>query len=175
MYDQNEPYIGTLNWSEYSNTAPVTITFETNGGTPIENQIVQYGDKVTRPKDPTKENFVFDNWYADQECTRLYNFDYTVTNSFTIYAKWVGPHTVKFNTNGGNDIAPITVQHKQTIPKPENPKKDGYKFLGWYTYNGSVYDPYNFSTPVTNDVTLYAMWKENSTYGCCGLHEPPLN
>ncbi|MEE0877987.1 MAG: SUMF1/EgtB/PvdO family nonheme iron enzyme, partial [Treponemataceae bacterium] len=46
--------------------------------------------------------------------------------------------------------------------EPTEPTKEGYSFAYWYTSkdNGITEDiSYNFLTPVTSDVTLYAKWK----------------
>ena len=72
-------------------------------------------------------------------------------------------YTVIFNANGGSlkDDASQKVKYGETPAEPTPPEKEGYNFGYWYTSkdNGVTEDvPYNFSTTVTNDVTLYAMW-----------------
>lgn len=66
------------------------VTFNTNGGSEINPQIVNTGKKAVRPDtNPTRDNYVFDNWYADELLTTLFDFDNTVINEDTeIYAKW---------------------------------------------------------------------------------------
>ena len=45
--------------------------------------------------------------------------------------------------------------------KPENPTKKGYAFTGWYTKNAdNEYNPFDFNTTVTEDITLYAQWEK---------------
>lgn len=65
-----------------------TVTFETNGGSEISEQIVTKTQKVVRPDDPVKDGYTFENWYRDKKCKKLYNFSAAVTKSFTLYAKW---------------------------------------------------------------------------------------
>ena len=72
-------------------------------------------------------------------------------------------YTVIFNANGGSlkDDASQKVKYGETPAEPTPPEKEGYNFGYWYTSkdNGVTEDvSYNFSTTVTNDVTLYAMW-----------------
>ena len=67
--------------------------------------------------------------------------------------------TVTFETNGGSVIDSVVV--KGTVSKPANPTKDGYTFAGWYS-NAELTTAYDFSTAVTEDITLYAKWTENS-------------
>ena len=64
--------------------------------------------------------------------------------------------TVTFNANGGSAVAPQTVEYGAAATKPADPKKNGYTFKGWYL--GST--PYDFSSPVTEDITLTAKWEK---------------
>ena len=68
-----------------------------------------------------------------------------------------GPWTVKFDTNGGNEI----VEHKGLVTDPGTPtrsdEKGTYKFIGW-RYDGAAW---SFkSSKVTSDMTLTASWVE---------------
>lgn len=65
-----------------------TVTFVSNGGTEVESQTVEENKTAVKPDDPTKEGYNFDGWYADRECTTLYNFDAAVNEDITLYAKW---------------------------------------------------------------------------------------
>lgn len=66
-----------------------TVRFESNGGTKVEDQTVQYGEKLVKPEDPTREGYRFDGWYKDLDRTTLWNFDDDkVTGNITLYAGW---------------------------------------------------------------------------------------
>ena len=72
-------------------------------------------------------------------------------------------YTVTFNANGGilNETNSQIVKYNGKSTEPTKPTKEGYNFAYWYTSkdNGVTEDiSYNFLTPVTNNVTLYAMW-----------------
>ncbi len=60
--------------------------------------------------------------------------------------------------NGLKDIV-VTVEKDNGVVKPADPEKEGYTFEGWY-YNGVKFD---FSTPITKDTVITAIWSENST------------
>lgn len=64
-----------------------TVTFNTNGGTAIEEQYVEHGYKITMPEDPTKENYIFDGWtYMGED----WKFNiYTVAEDMTLDANWI--------------------------------------------------------------------------------------
>ncbi len=58
------------------------------------------------------------------------------------------------------DDSPIDEQvifSGDTAEKPEDPVQENKIFLGWYTEDGELYD---FDTPVTSDVNLFAKFKD---------------
>lgn len=69
-------------------------------------------------------------------------------------------HTAVFNSNGGSAVASQVVDG--TVTEPVNPTKNGYQFAGWYA-NLVLTTAYDFNTPVTNDLVLYAKWNEEYT------------
>lgn len=66
-----------------------TIVFDTNGGSRIDNQIVNYGGKVTKPKNPVKDGLIFEDWYIDKTLKVKYDFNNIVSNNMVLYAKWI--------------------------------------------------------------------------------------
>lgn len=66
-------------------------------------------------------------------------------------------HTLTFDTMGGSKIAPETVRHGLTVAKPADPVYGGFLFDGWYT-DKTFRHRYDFSTPLTEDITIYAKW-----------------
>lgn len=70
-------------------TTDCTVTFETNGGSQIPEQIVQYGEKLTRPDNPAREGYRLVGWYTDIDLQTPWDFDTdTVQGNLTLYAKW---------------------------------------------------------------------------------------
>ena len=69
-----------------------TITFETNGGTPIDPITQDYGTAVTAPENPTKTGYAFGGWYEDETLSDtpfVFTEDATITDrDITLYAKW---------------------------------------------------------------------------------------
>ena len=68
------------------------------------------------------------------------------------------PCVVTFDTNGGNEIAPQTVESGKKIQKPDDPERTGYTFAGW-TCQGEVWSFVGYL--VTGDMTLVAEWTPN--------------
>ena len=67
-----------------------TISFNTNGGSPVPEQILIKGEKVARPGDPVKEGYEFTGWYKDNITFKEeWNFNVFASSSLTLYAKWL--------------------------------------------------------------------------------------
>ncbi|MBP5466871.1 MAG: InlB B-repeat-containing protein [Clostridia bacterium] len=69
--------------------------------------------------------------------------------------------TVKFDTHGGSEIAPITVNAGDTFVLPQNPKKFGMEFSGWYLDEQLVQE-FIETQKINEDITLYAKWTEKA-------------
>jgi len=68
-----------------------TVTFDSNGGSPVAAQTVTYGDTVSKPTDPTKSGYTFTGWFSDAALNTEYDFAAHVTANITLYAKWKTP------------------------------------------------------------------------------------
>jgi uncharacterized repeat protein (TIGR02543 family) len=138
------------------------VTFDTDGGSAIDNKTVEEGKTVTKPENPAKTDHTFANWYKDAEKTTLWNFDTNVIVQDTIiYAKWVvgknvPSHKVTFNADGGAPApADQSVVQGEKAQEPAKPIKSGFIFGGWY--NGETQWNFGMDT-VTGDVALKAKW-----------------
>ena len=70
-------------------------------------------------------------------------------------------YTITFNSNDGTSVAPQNVNagEKLTEPTPA-PTKVGFTFDGWYE-DSTFSKKFDFNTPITDSMTLYAKWTEN--------------
>ncbi|MDD2493408.1 MAG: InlB B-repeat-containing protein [Bacilli bacterium] len=136
----------------------ITITFETNGGSEIQDQVITKNSKVSRPSNPIKEGYVFGGWFTDVEMKNEFSFTTTVTESLTLYAKWGSRENV-VTFNGGSQVFTFTIDVPtgEKIIAPEDPVKDGYTFGGWYT-DTEFTTLYNFDNIIRNSFTLYGKW-----------------
>ena len=66
--------------------------------------------------------------------------------------------TVTFDTNGGSTIEPVKVIDGDLVEEPDNPIKDDDVFEGWFLDNNTFVNAYEFDTPITGNLTLYAKW-----------------
>lgn len=71
-------------------------------------------------------------------------------------------YTITFNSNGGNQVDGQSVQANQMVSIPAVPTKQGWVFTGWYS-DESLTSEFNFATPVTGNINLYAKWEPEVT------------
>ena len=87
---ENEDLLNNDNFAQYVDAgilhpAKVTVFFDTDGGTPVEQQSVNYGYRAQKPFDPTREGYRFLGWYLNDG---EYYFSTQVTENITLTAKW---------------------------------------------------------------------------------------
>ena len=137
-----------------------TVNFDTDNGTIIGSQTVKENEKVSKPNDPEKDGYLFVEWALNGS---TYDFDLPVTSDLTLIAKYEKAseetYVVTFDSDGGSNISSKTVNKNSTVSKPSNPTKNGYKFIAWLL-DGKEYD---FSKPVTTDITLVAKWEKDES------------
>lgn len=149
------------------------ITFETNGGSAIEKQKVNVGEKAIKPDNPTKENAIFENWYADSDFNIDYYFNLPVTENITLYGRyctWVTGAAYDLTTNskyvGGKytlgDFEEV-VGANYTLYSDEEYEltaipNEGYRFVEWRmqkeTYSAEYDQTETYSTNETINVTF---------------------
>ncbi len=83
------------------------------------------------------------------------------------------PIGVNFDSQGGSDVDSITVEMVgDTINAPTSPTRSGYTFGGWYTESECA-NQFDFTTPITATITLYAKWTQNTPPSGGGSYTPP--
>ena len=115
--------------------------------------------------DPTKEEGVFIEWRLGHASgDRITEILLGTSGDLTLWAVWFGdPYTMSFDPTGGSFVDDIEGTYGGTIPAPEDPSKNGYAFVGWFTEDGRATDDWGsewvFDTDtLERDTTLYAKW-----------------
>ena len=67
-------------------------------------------------------------------------------------------HTVTFETNGGSAVESQTVEDGRLLGTIEETTREGFIFAGWYADEALITE-FDFSQPVTADITVYAKWE----------------
>ena len=162
----------------YYDVSICTVSFNRNDGMygyeGYGSVKVRYGETITAPADPEHQingNYRFDGWYVNGT---LFDFSTPITSSFTLYAKWVLMYTVSFEANviSINNVLSVKdldwfekqiVRSGDKAVRPDNFElydSGGYGeyFIeNWYTTD-SYTKVFDFDTPITTSVSLYAKW-----------------
>lgn len=78
-----------------------------------------------------------------------------------------GIYMVSFDSRGAGFIDSQFVTENETAVKPENPVKREQAFKGWFIsadFGETLSEEYDFDTPVTANIKLYAKWQKDSGY-----------
>ena len=141
------------------------VTFDYNyAGAPSPSEVrVDKGEAVSMPATPQRANFTFVAWCTDADGNTPWEFADPVDKNMRLYAAWVAAgavvtYKVTFNTGvEGVTVAEASVVRGATVSKPADPINPGFTLAGWYTELAHI-NPYNFASPVTKKLTLYAKW-----------------
>lgn len=113
--------------------------------------------------EPTKDGFNFMGWYneavdPDVRITRIEKGSY---GNITLTAHWTQCFVVTFDSNGGSSVSTQAVEDQSNATEPSAPTKSGYNFGGWYK-EAALDNEFYFTTPITDNITLYAKWDPRS-------------
>lgn len=96
-----------------------------------------------------------DKWYiglsigTPSDPTNFTGYDFTIPVNYTVTFDY-----------GGGDKKTVEVVSGSLVEQPATPTKEGYTFAGWYQ-DAELTTPFNFSTPIKKNMTLYAKWQAN--------------
>lgn len=177
----------------FSEIEPVThtVTFDANGGEIRDvggdgltyRVTVRHGETSNMNFDPPqpysmfRNGYAFVGWFTERDGGIQYADGVMVfTEDTTLYARWeavsAATHRVTFDQNGGEFLFGQTVIFANvpngalvtSVSEIPIVSRQGYNFKGWYTslVGGSEFD---FTTPITSEMTLYARWESQGTIG----------
>ena len=144
------------NGSDYT----VTLDYNYIGGIKTAT-VVSSGEILSRPKTPTRNGYDFSGWYLDKDCTEEYDFQDSVVQNFTLYAKWDDAITLSmssdsylFTIEGVTDklFGPISV--------------NGLSSYKTYTKNGYslIISVIDHTGPNTRQTTVKVRYPDTTSY-----------
>ena len=164
----NEPL--TANMSVYAKWTPevvppqnYTVTFNSMGGSLVNEQVLLFGDFISKPVDPIKTNYAFGGWYLDKDYTVTWDFAVgVVTEDSTLYAKWIDKYLVTLNVNGGtlesDTEGEFYIVDGEKISQLPAPTRELYTFGGWYKDEACT-TPWDLGIDAVDENTiLFAKW-----------------
>ncbi len=140
-----------------------TVTFVFNNGTDEkETRVVEEGAEVSDLPRVTYADYIFTGWFDTdknefKEGTKL-------TSDLTLQAYWdhEALHVRFWDDESEIEDYSKKVIYGARVQKPDDPKKTGYTFEGWYS-DAALTKPYRFSgQAITADTDIYAKWTANT-------------
>lgn len=135
------------------------VTYVYNNGS--ENTVVdaEYGSLLTAPADPEKQGQVFAGWFKDDKLTVPFDFaEELISEDTPIYAAWGDPVAITFDAENGaeDEVTVVNAAKGYPVAPLADPTFGSKLFLGWFLDGAET--AYDFSTPVSEAITLYAHW-----------------
>ena len=140
----------------------VEVKFDSRGGTSVPTITDKDDFDANNLPVPAKEGHTFLGWYLDSDYKTPIVGNVPKKLRFTLYAKWeVNSDTIRFHTNGGNEIPNQAYLFGAAISAPPAPTKEGNTFQGWYE-DENLSKSFTFTTMPAKDLDLYAKWGKES-------------
>lgn len=137
------------------------VTFETNGGNSIVNQIVMEGE-LANLVTPEREGYIFNSWD--------YDFTQPITKNMTIKASWIAKNLkVNYYANNGSEnslIQDVTYDTEVNLKDNNSFTKTGYTLSSWNTKPDGTGISYETNKKfmkynIPSNLDLYAQWTIN--------------
>ncbi len=145
-----------------------SVSFESNGGTSVEPQTIEYGDKIIEPDIPAKDNYTFAGWFREESFANEWNFgEDVIENNTTLYAKWnANDYKIMYHLGDGqnSDKNPESYVYGIGVNSFYDPTKTGYTFKGWFEDSEFKTQITSIASDRSGDIDIYAKWEINSYY-----------
>ncbi|EIE7092448.1 InlB B-repeat-containing protein [Listeria monocytogenes] len=137
-----------------------TATFDVDGKKTTE--LVNYQSMLLAPAEPKKVGYTFTGWYDAKTGGNKWDFatGKMLARDMTLYAQFsINKYVATFDVDGKTTAE--LVNYQSMLSAPAEPKKEGYKFIGWYDAKtgGNKWDFAADKMPA-KDMTLYAQFEK---------------
>lgn len=146
-----------------------TITFESNGGSPVPSQTVYKNWKISEPQAPSRAGFSFNGWFTDNAFFyNKWDFNDIPEGDMTLYAEWLlhetsTPTKDDFIINGAGEVYYDGNPKKVTVTA--KPGKTGGNITVYYEGTEGTNYPQTTDAPsypgtyrVTFDAAAHGGW-----------------
>lgn len=156
------------------------VSFDTDGGSSVETQVVEYGSTAVRPQNnPTKAsdangNYRFLGWFADSTYNEAFDFTTPIKETTTVYAKWLSYvdepvlYDVSYKTSADSadalSIGSFVEGEQIVLPRVPDDAVNHKVFVG-FTLEGDtsetpvVYSAGDVFTVGTENVIFIVVWE----------------
>lgn len=136
-----------------------SVVFDTKGGSLIDTIQVERGSKIKKPNNPSKNGYLFSNWYFNGS---IWDFSKSfVESDMTLTATWnLENYNIAYDFAGGHTSQSYKTNYTiKSDFKLVRPTKDTGVFTGWFDENGVRID--EIHPGMFGDLKLMARWVDN--------------
>ena len=137
-----------------------TVTFyDEDGTTVLFTRKIADDSEIGETHSPYKEGYTLEAWIDKNG--DAFDLSTSIKGDMTLKAKWkLTSCVVTLDFDNGAENQKHVVTTGETFYEPKDPVKEGYDFVGWYKDS----EKFDFSTPITENITLKANWDHKTTY-----------
>lgn len=151
--DQTIEFTGNITLQAVYLSSNYTLSFETNGGSPVNSLFLIENDAITLVT-PSRLGYTFEGWYDDSSLSQPFTLTTMPALDVTVHAKWEAiDYTLSFEPNNGLTLSSITQGFESSLTLP-TPERLGYTFDGW-ALDGTLV---NYTAMPFDNQTLSALW-----------------
>lgn len=127
------------------------ISYETFDGSIISSNFYYFYEEIDEPT-TTKEGYIFDGWFYDQEFNQKAVFPIKLTKNTVLYAKWTKIINLNFYDQNNNLFKTFKLKSGDVLDDVPVISQTGYTFEGW-KINDTLFD---FTQPLYQDTDFKA-------------------
>ncbi|MDD3107562.1 MAG: InlB B-repeat-containing protein, partial [Bacilli bacterium] len=134
-----------------------TLQYVDEDNTVLSTEAIEFNADLSTivPPVTTKLGYTFTGWDISLPLTMP-------AANVTLKAQYeINQYTITFETNEGSSVEALTQDYNTTIIAPEEPKREGHTFGGWYA-DEIFTQAFDFTAMPAEDITVYAKWNINS-------------
>lgn len=144
-----------------------TITFESNGGSIVEAIEVKDGEIATKPANPTRNGYSFQNWCVDSYLTTAFDWNTEITSNWTLYASWKKEEggSSSSSSSSSSSEAPVVDSSTSSEEASKGHGPEGSTLTSWYLVgSGSLWGDNGWE--VAGGVQLFTNPASETDKGC---------
>ena len=139
----------------------INVSFDSNGGSVIDNVYILEGNKIKLPAEPTREGYIFA--YYELSDGRIASDEITINKDEVLKANWIKEDaeyiTVTYGNFQGESIK-VKYEKGSTLKWLELPLREEYELSGWTNDDGEIVPT---SYALTKDIYLMSRWLNKSS------------
>lgn len=112
---------------------------------------------------PESVTQIYNNAFENSSLSKIYGYQNSKAQKYAVEnnLQFSIVYDIYFDTRDGQEPTRMTIEENNKVNKPEDPKRQGYIFQGWFK-DEIFEDPWDFqSDTIEEETTLYAKWSKS--------------